>query len=363
MGVERWATDELFPPGSDDWSGEQTKVAPTAAERLTGFVPDMKAIAEKVNFLFDDYARAINQADAAAGFPHFATTATVTEAIETPGARTVIIAAGAVRSPAGITQHTQSLRFSAFTARTTSVGAPKHLAYSPTLQRWVVAGTTGMEFSDDTVTWSATTGAGASEFFGVVWDPVNAAFVAATAARFVTSVDGENWTARPVFPQQLVSSPDGGLAVNPASGVVFFAGQYTGGNILVRTSDAGANQVAVMPGGVLNDSLRHAAHANGVWIFTGSNGTLIRSGDDGVTLVVQTLPAPLDTYTILSAAGRDDGTLWIASTLDGFILISVDQGLTWTQYWQPLPNPTRVHWLPTSLRFLYSHGFVSQNLI
>lgn len=52
--VFTWATDANYPAGGDAWSGQPTKVEPSAGEKADGFVPDTFPPAEWFNSLFNN---------------------------------------------------------------------------------------------------------------------------------------------------------------------------------------------------------------------------------------------------------------------------------------------------------------------
>jgi len=51
----KWATNTNHAAGSEDWSGQPNKVAPSSGERQSGFIPLQKVAAELQNYLFANH--------------------------------------------------------------------------------------------------------------------------------------------------------------------------------------------------------------------------------------------------------------------------------------------------------------------
>lgn len=204
------------------------------------------------------------------------------------------------------------------------------VAYSPTLGLWLICGDGGMLMtSPDGVTWTSRTpdAAFAGIFHACHWSPTAALFIVVGASKEIqTSTDGVTWTQR-----------------DTAAGPTLYGVTHDGTNFIAVGANGGAAYVITSPTGVTwtvrtgpSSTTRLTAVVSdgaGVVIAVGwpSSGTgrISVSTDHGVTWSTDSAPA---TISNLNAVTRSPDGLYYGAGDDGDIVVSSDDGASWTVY-------------------------------
>ena len=181
--------------------------------------------------------------------------------------------------------------------------------------------------STDAINWvGVATGFITGAPLSIVWDPVNAVFIASfsssgnTTGSFATSADGINW--RHSYSPQVGSSHYNWLAVRPSDGRVV---AVAGGGGLITTDDGGVNWTIRSSG--TTSTLTHVMYSTdeGLFVAVGDSGRVITS-PDGITWTTRTSNTSNQLQSCAYSPALD---LFVAVGNSGTIITSPD-GSAWT---------------------------------
>ncbi len=378
--IIKWATDANYAAGGDPWNGQPNKVLPSAGQIQSGFVPNVAAPADYINYLFHVTANAVKGMAfsdvmnwgapvvgilhptrvkyiqgtfaAAAGLYYFggdeqtAGTYFALSRSPDPGAPTTTDEL----TTAGIT-------FDAGSGSSNFDVAPDGTIVVP--GSGVTDGAKVLE-SDVIGTWTvhaAVFGSGAMVFPDVVRDPVNSLWSVAghrsggSLVDFYTSPDRVTWTARTAptaIPHDGTNGPTVTLATHGGTIVAMLHPSSVPGDHTVNSISFSASTDGGITWSVIDThTTAFASAGNGQFpkpVWTGTKWaayvanvtdfkTYVYNSLDGITW---TQVALLTTNAFLSMAAdgggdgvADDGVL-LAVTTSGKLVYSLDAGATWT---------------------------------